>query len=98
MKKIFRYLIRYSSNSVHDLGLIFFTNNCEKVYLVINHHKNKLIREKSLVQHDDNAIKNPDQGFSYKPLRKAKDKEKIIIYFKENKNNVSHNYSIKLVP
>ena len=38
-----------------------FLQIIEKVYLVINHHKSKLIREKNLAQYDDNATKNPDQ-------------------------------------
>ena len=42
-------------------------------------------------------LKTQTKGFSYNPLTKAKDKEKKIICFKENKSNASHNYSIKLV-
>ena len=43
-------------------------------------------------------LKTQTKGFAYNPLRKAKDKnKKKKICFKENENNASHNYSIKLV-
>ena len=42
-------------------------------------------------------LKTQTKGFSCNPLRKAKDKERKIICFKENKNDVSHDYSIKVV-
>ena len=42
-------------------------------------------------------FKTHTKGFPSNSLRKAKDKEIKIICFKEDKNNASHNYSIKLV-
>ena len=39
--------------------------------LVTNHHKSKFIRGKSLVQHDDNAITNPDQRLSILFIEKS---------------------------